>query len=218
MHKSIRRRIWMWDNSQQWTARLNWMPSTGTAVLINKTKFCIINVATYFCLKLSHYTKNVENKGMWWFLFVPKGDLRSEHYTGITYKILYLLWKMYGLRLWCGFELWLPWGWGNVGFSVTIPWPIMISFFPAYAVSFCSGCPTDHRALHCMRSLICVGIAVKKKEGIAWNLRSNVYLLYQPNWANTEGTVLDKNTTTDTVESLVIKNNLVMLTSVKYAC
>jgi len=47
---------------------------------------------------------------------------------------------------------------------------------------------------------------------------NNVYLLYQPNWANTEGIVLDKNRTADTVESLVIKINLVMLTSVKDVC
>jgi hypothetical protein len=55
MHKSIRRRIWMWDYSPQWTARLNRMSSTRTAVLINKTKVCIINVATYFCLELSYH-------------------------------------------------------------------------------------------------------------------------------------------------------------------
>jgi len=154
MHKSIRRRIWMWDNSQQWTARLNWMPSTGTAVLINKTKFCIINVATYFCLKLRHQWlhKDYREQIMWWFLYMPKGDLRSELYTGITRRIFYLMWKMYGLKLRCDFELWLPWGWENVGLSVTIPWPIMIR------------CPIEQRAIHCMRSLICVGTSVRRRK------------------------------------------------------
>ena len=40
------------------------------------------------------------------------------------------------------------------------------TLFAAYAVSFCSGCPTDHRALHCMRSLICVGIAVRRRKKV----------------------------------------------------
>ena len=54
MHNSICRRIWMCDNSPQWTRGLNWMSNTRTPFLSNKTKVCLINVATYICLKPSN--------------------------------------------------------------------------------------------------------------------------------------------------------------------
>jgi len=55
MHKSIRRRIWIWDNLPQWTKRLNSMSSTEQLQLVLTKIMSIILVSTYFCLKLSNH-------------------------------------------------------------------------------------------------------------------------------------------------------------------